>query len=747
MTETARVLAETTQFETYARNEMAELMHHLLGDVLTAREPRLKQLMQRPDLLDHSDDALVISAQQAVGMSFQLDRIAEEHRAMRKRREMETAGGPDSVIGNFAYTIAEAARDGLAPREISTALARLDVTPTLTAHPTETRRVTVLEAHRRIYRYLTDLEADRWTPRERDRIIQRIRGEIDLLWMTGELRLERPSLPDEVYWGQHFFNETLFEGASNAVRQLKEALDRHYPDENFAAPRFLRFASWIGGDRDGNPNCTAAMTRWALRRHRETALSHHRAACAQLMRLLAISAKMQVAPAFFTTRLGELMAFSGRGEQIAARNANEPFRQFFMAVIERLDANLGVGGSEAVPYRDPQEFAADINVARRALEQMGAWGLASDAMETLERQIEVFGFRTASLDIRQNAAVVNRSVASLLTSMDGSAPEPGSDAWIARLTRGITDRERFASDGTDLDAETLEMVALCRTLSEPRDDGAALGAFILSMTASAADLIAVYWLLAAVAGFDKGEGPGVCPLFETIDDLQNAPGILDDLVAQPVLRTEIEAQGDEIEVMLGYSDSNKDGGYLAATWEVYKAQRRIVEACTRHGLNVRYFHGRGGSVSRGGAPTGRAIAAQPTGTVNGRRIIASVSTTMSAAPSTTEKLVSTVVLSSSSQPPIVQVTTSPKTSPTTTRTPSTTRSTRIISVRPTLSLPPPPPIIPPLTKPPLFATTSRQSSSPSPHCVSASSGSDSQQKGDSAWFSTLGLNHVFILSS
>ncbi|MBY8977474.1 phosphoenolpyruvate carboxylase [Rhodobacteraceae bacterium NNCM2] len=618
MTNTAEAITEHATLESYARNEMAELLHHLLADVLAEREPRLKNLVLHRRLSGSVDDALLIAAQQAVGMYFQLDRIAEEHLAMRKRREIETAGGPDSVIGNFAYTIAEAARAGLDAGEVAAAVGRLDVTPTLTAHPTETRRVTVLEAHRRIYRYLTDLEANRWTPRERERIVTRIRNEIALLWMTGELRLERPRLPDEVHWGQHFFNETLFEGASTAVRQLEEALARHYPDEAFAVRPFIRFASWIGGDRDGNPNVTAAMTRWALRRHRETALVHHRAACEKLVRLLAISDQMQPVHAFFRTRLAELLAFSGRGEQIAARNANEPFRQFFVAAIERLDANLGVGGSEAVPYRNPAEFAGDLRAATRALSEIGAGGIAADALTMLERQVEVFGFRTAALDIRQNAAVVNRAVGNLLEAIDAATPEPGSAAWSARLLDGISRRERIFLDGQELDAETLEVVALCRTLSEPRDDDQALGAFILSMTASAADLIAVYWLLSAVAGFDPGEGPRVCPLFETIEDLQNAPGILQDLIAQPVLRHEIDSQGGEVEVMLGYSDSNKDGGFLAATWEVYKAQRRIVETCARRGLEVRFFHGRGGSVSRGGAPTGRAIAAQPTGTVNGR---------------------------------------------------------------------------------------------------------------------------------
>ncbi|MGF1551100.1 MAG: phosphoenolpyruvate carboxylase [Paracoccaceae bacterium] len=602
-------------YETHARNEIAELLHRLLDDVLAQREPRLRGLFADPERFDRLDPALQIVAQQAIGIRFQLSRIAEENLAMRKRREVETAGGPDAVTGGFSRVVADAARRGVEAGAMAGAVATLEVGPTLTAHPTETRRVTVLEAHRRIYRLLTELEQERWTPRERDGVVARLRDEIDLLWLTGELRLARPTLQDEVRWGRHFFEETLFDGAHATLGQLRAALARHYPDSRVATRPFLAFSSWIGGDRDGNPNVTAAMTRWTLARHREAALARHRESAAALSRRLAVSDLLAAPPAYLRTRLAELLVFSGEGEAIAARNPNEPFRQYFAALGRRLDANLGRGGAEAVAYRGPEELAGDVALAARALGDLGATGLARGPLDKMLCEIETIGFRTAALDIRQNAAALNHAVAGLLAAIDGDAPERGTPAWTARLVDGLARGERLETLPEGLDGATFEAVALFRLIAEPREDARALGAVIVSMTASDADLVAVWWLMAAVGGLAPERAPRVCPLFETIEDLSNAPAILDALFGHDVLRP---ALAEGVEVMLGYSDSNKDGGYLASSWAVSKAQPRLVETARAHGVSVRFFHGRGGSVSRGGAPTGRAIAAQPAGTVEGR---------------------------------------------------------------------------------------------------------------------------------
>mgnify|MGYP006270855927 CR=1 FL=1 len=613
-------LSEESEFTVYL-NEVSGLLTGLLQSVIRAHEPRLAQLLETPGAVDGRDTALLIKALQAIGIHFQLMRIAEENTAMRQRRAAEASGGPDSVAGSFAHALADAAKAGVGEAAVEEALARFRVGPTLTAHPTEAKRITVLETHRRIYRTLVELEATRWTPRERDRRIARIRNDIELLWTTGEIRLDRPSLRDEVAWGLHFFNETLYDGAAEAQLALTDALRRHFPEAHLPAPAFLRFSSWIGGDRDGNPNVTAGVTRWTLHRMRENAVNAYRAELQRLAGLLSISDRVETAPEHFKTRVTAALDASGAAQSIAARNPRELFRQYCMAIEHRLGANLGQPGAEGVPYRGPVELVRDLTIMRDALREMGLEGIAETEIAPLIRRVETFGLRTAALDIRQNASVINRSVAALMTHVapDRPVPEQGTPDWSARLRDDLAGREAPEIDETQLDAETAETVALFRVLGERRDDPEALGAFILSMTASADDLLAVYWLQRFVSaeGDAHVQPHPVTPLFETIEDLRNASVILEDLFAVGAVRQALGRAGRRIEVMLGYSDSNKDGGYLCSTWEVIKAQTSIARTCARHGLTVRFFHGRGGSVSRGGAPTGRAIAAQPPMTVAG----------------------------------------------------------------------------------------------------------------------------------
>jgi phosphoenolpyruvate carboxylase len=581
---------------------ISEMLTGLLTEVIRTHERRLTRLFTDPDSIPAEDPDLQIKALQAIGMQIQMERIAEENSQMRRRRAAEISGGPDQVIGSFSHSLSEAAAMDIGGEVITAALGDFHVSPTLTAHPTEAKRVTVLECLRRIYLKLVDLEAARWTPRERDHLIRQIRNEIEVLWMTGELRLDRPSLKDEVAWGLHFFNEILFEAAGASYRQLAEALMRHYPDERIEPPAFFRFASWIGGDRDGNPNVTAAVTRWTLQAHRRNAINRYRERVAKLVRTLSISDRVHPAPESFRKRVAAALAASGEGEAIAARNPRELFRQVFNAIDLRLQGNLGLAGLQAVPYRGPEELAGDLKAINAALARMGAGAVARDEIGPLIWEVETFGFRTAALDIRQNSSVINRAAGELI----------GTDP-AERLRTDLDGAARIDPDMAALSDETREVVELFRLIGERRDDAQAVGSFILSMTTSAEDLLAVYWL---AHQFCEERAPAISPLFETIDDLRAASAILEELLAVPAVRAAIAARGDRLEVMLGYSDSNKDGGFLTSVWELSKAQREIVSTCKAHGVAVRFFHGRGGSVSRGGAPTGRAIAAQPAGTVN-----------------------------------------------------------------------------------------------------------------------------------
>ncbi len=596
------------------REHVEGLLASLLDSVLKVHEPRLSDLFSGDGAVDIADTGLLIKALQAIGIRFQLSRIAEEISQTQALRNIETSSGPDAVIGSFHAAVGQAAASGVDAGSVERLLQRMEVTPTITAHPTEAKRTTVLEAYRRIYRTLVELESNRWTPRERDRLTLKIRNQIELLLLTGELRLHRPTLDEEVTWGLHFFNETLFSGTVEAWRELEDALARHYPEDAIEPAAFLRFASWIGGDRDGNPNVTTTVTYRTLMRLRDNALKHHVAELDRLIQLLSISDRISPASEEFRRRHGALLAMSGQAGAVQSRNDRELFRQYCAAMQLRLRACMGDTSSGALPYRSPAEILDDLRALETGLAEAGAGLVGHMEVAPLRCQVATFGFRTASLDVRQNSAVINRTVRALmeLSGVDG-LNDP------ARWRSALLDLPASLTDLSALSGEATETVALFRLLCDHRPDPEAIGSFILSMTSSVEDILAVCWLARFVSG-GTVVAPGfprVVPLFETIGDLNNAPAILDELLRVPETAAALVRNG-EIEAMLGYSDSNKDGGYLTSVWELAKAQTAIVDTCRAHNVKVRFFHGRGGSVSRGGAPTGRAIAAQPAGTVDGR---------------------------------------------------------------------------------------------------------------------------------
>lgn len=536
---------------------------------------------------------------QALGIRFQLERIVEENAAMRARRAAETEAGPEAVEGSVAAAIARSGLDAARFAEIAGAMS---IGPTLTAHPTEAKRVTVLEIHRRIYRSLVELETDRWTPREREAILGRIEDDIDLLWMTGELRLERPGPREEIEWGLQFFRDSLFDAVPQLLERIEDAATDAFGEAPAAMPR-VRVHSWIGGDRDGHPGVTAEVTAHALRRGRETAIENHAEALSAAAARLSISDRIRPLPEAHRAALAAIV-----GPE-PGRNPGEPFRQ----ALTRIGERIGEGG-----YAHPGAFAADLGRVEAALEAIGAGDLARRQIRPIRRRAEVFGFRTATLDLRQNSAVTTRTLREVWGLVGPPAPDHGTPEWSARLRSDLAAPDLPPVDPARLGPEAAELMALLRLMAEPRADPEAMGPFILSMTRSADDLLGVY-LLARHAGFGAETlDIRVVPLFETIEDLRAAPAILGELLDVPLARRSLRARGRTVEVMLGYSDSNKDGGFLCSTWELDRAQRRIARALEARGLRPAFFHGRGGSVSRGGAPAGRAIAAQPPGTVAGR---------------------------------------------------------------------------------------------------------------------------------
>ena len=273
----------------YASN-LIDLLAQQLRQVISQRKPEILPVFEGRQPLPRDNDELLQAGLQAWGIWFQLLNIAEENTAMRRRRVTEGIQGLEHVSGSFANVIAGAVETGLSRQELQGLLDNMKVTPTITAHPTEAKRVTVLQIHRRIYVILYRLESTRWTPRERESLEARLRNEIDLLWLTGELRLEKPSVMQEIRWGLHFFEQTLYERVPETLERLELALARHYPDKEFTVPPLFRFGVWIGGDRDGNPFVNNTVTREALTLNRQSVLLHYSRQLEQLFQQLSVSA-------------------------------------------------------------------------------------------------------------------------------------------------------------------------------------------------------------------------------------------------------------------------------------------------------------------------------------------------------------------------------------------------------------------------------------------------------------------------
>ena len=611
--------------------EVVELLSSLLLELVRERHPDIEPVLRGEREVTELSPEVLAQTLQVQGIWFQLLSIAEQNAAMRRRRQVEAERGYEQLRGTFAQVISSAAASGVPAADVRRMLGTMRVRPVITAHPTEAKRVTVLEKHRRIYRRLVELESPRWTPRERQALVDGLRNDIELLWLTGELRLAKPTVPQEVYWGLHFFNETLFEAVPDLLDKVERALEHSYPGEAFEVPTFFQFGSWIGGDRDGNPFVTNDVTRSTLLENRLTGLRRYNRRLGDLVQALSITERSIPPSDRFRQALDRALAASGDGESIASRNPGEIFRQYLATMLRRLQVMIratdrGDTRPDPAGYASADALVTDLKLIETELTESGRRALADALVVPVRREVEAFRFSTVRLDVRENTTKLSAALRAM-HAVTAAGAEPPSDTdgwrkWVAgELARPLT------ADATtpalpDDTAETLGMFALVRTLRD-EIDREAFGCFVLSMTRNVGDVLGAY-LLAKVAGL-YADAPGVesctlpiVPLFETIDDLQRAPAIMKDLLAVPLVRRSVRAQGGVQEVMIGYSDSNKDGGFLASNWELYKAQIKLTRVGKEAGVPIAFFHGRGGSVSRGGAPTGRAIAAQPAGSIDGR---------------------------------------------------------------------------------------------------------------------------------
>ena len=586
----------------------------------------------------------------AYSIAFHLLNMVEENAATQMRRASETANGLASEPGLWGQQLKQLLEAGHTADDILTWLPWLRVEPVLTAHPTEAKRRTVLDQHRQLYLLLVQLENTMWTPAERHELREEIKTALERLWRTGEMFLDKPTVEMERAGVLHHLVNVFPEALRRVDRRLREAwedvgLDPQLIDHPGILPR-LRFGTWVGGDRDGHPLVTPEVTAHSLDDYRLHGLIMLRGQLQKLGAAMSLSVLLQQPPPVLTEVLREAGHEVGR----------EPWREFVTLMIARLPIAEGAAAGGLIlqdrpgTYRHSSELERDLRLLRESLLNIGARRLVASDVDPLLRVVEVFGFHLAALDIRQNSAFHDRAMEQIL--MATGAKRTDFSNWseeerLAFFQERLSRPDNLLDNGVVTGPEATAVLGTYRALADHvrRYGTKGVGASIVSMTRDVSDLLAVYFF-AKETGLTEWKTYGlvcplpVVPLFETIDDLKHAPSIMSGFLDHPVTRASLrwlhgnlltrrgerlgraltEPEGElrpSQQVMIGYSDSNKDGGILASQWALHRAQEGISCSAAERGTRVRFFHGRGGTISRGAGPTHRFLEALPPDTLYG----------------------------------------------------------------------------------------------------------------------------------
>ena len=544
--------------------------------------------------------------------------VAEDRQTNRLVLERERQGAAPEP-GSFAYALASVRAGGTGEAELDAWFARALVVPVLTAHPTEVQRQSILDCERGIAAALSQLEDARLSAAMRARIEARLQARVLTLWQTAMIRLSRLRVIDEIENALSFYRLTFLVEIPRLYEEMEAQLGGR------PLPVLLRMGSWIGGDRDGNPFVTADVLREAVKRQARTAFAHY------LEEVHAMGAELSM-----SQRLVEptpaLLRLAHAARDPSKHRQDEPYRQALSGIYSRLAATAHARTGFVPPrephrateaYPDEAAFAADLQVIADSLASHGAAPLAATRLKPLQRALRVFGFHLAAVDLRQNSDVHEVVVAELLAAV-GVEPaylKLDEAARVALLARELATPRPLVSAHLAYGEKTQGELAILRAAAEIHAlyGPTALPHYIISKAANVSDLLEVALLLKEVGLFtlDGGLAMDIIPLFETIADLENARDVMHAAFAMPAYRGWVASRGNIQEVMLGYSDSNKDGGYLTANWALHKAERALVEVHREAGVRLRLFHGRGGTVGRGGGPAYDAIRAQPWGAVDG----------------------------------------------------------------------------------------------------------------------------------
>lgn len=574
---------------------------------------------------------------QLLSLSFQLLNMAEENTNIQFRRQQQTNGQIEA--GLWSEALQTLKDQDISGSQILKLIRSMKVEPVLTAHPTEAKRTTVLEHHRDLYLQLVKRENQMWTPDEQEWLREDVKATLERLWRTGEIHLERPDVEFEQKSMMHYFKNVFppmihwldqrFESAWKNIG-FKEQLDywaQDYPT--------IQFGSWVGGDRDGHPFVTAPLTAQVLKDLRLNALIVIRHSLVNLASKLSLSDSIQSVPKILNERLAEYEKScpefynSSRG-----RNSGESWRTLVSIMIHRLPIEVVRNHATRLDdsnfsYQKPSELMEDLQILRDSLLAVKADRLVYSELKKTVRTLQTFGFHTAHLDIRQNSAVHDQALGQLFDSAgvinEHDYLKLSTEEKSLHISRELLTHRPLAMCNEDLTGSAESVLSCYKALVDyiHQYGYSGLGSLIVSMTHCAGDLFTVY-LLAREVGLAKLEKSQlicplqVVPLFETIDDLKSSPAILDEFLSHPTTQASLKYQAEREgrakpyqQVMIGYSDSCKDGGILSSQWNLNIAQKHMCEVAQRHGVEVCFFHGRGGSISRGAGPINRFFHALP----------------------------------------------------------------------------------------------------------------------------------------
>jgi len=592
------------------------------------------QLMAFIETLDADTLTQVV---RAFSIYFSLINIAEEDYQHLLRRE-QIFNGKSLWQGSFDNTLEQFRLDGMDATQVQDLLDQLAYIPVFTAHPTESKRRSVMNALRRIFLLNDKLNDIRVGKIQRAELTVEMETEIQQLWRTNEVREHKPQVRDEIKNGMYYFRTSLFNAVPHIYRNLERKINKHYPDSGITVPSFLRFGSWIGGDRDGNPFVKPDTTAMALRMQTQVILQEYIYRVVEVNKQLTHSIDLCSPTKSFMDSLekDENIRFE---VYAASPNAfsNAPYRRKLSFMHYRLQQNLAqvnvrLAGESAngfdQAYPSEKEFIADLQLIRSSLISHNDENIANGDLKDLIRVAETFGFFLLKLDIRQESTRHSDAVADIVKQIP-SAPDYNELSEEQRqklLSEYIENPPALSLDKKQMDElnrETLDVFELIANMQSEISPNA-FGNYVISMTHAASHVLEVMWLgtLAGLTGKDKN-GDSFCqisisPLFETIEDLEHIEDVLKTLFENPVYNNLLKISGNLQEAMLGYSDSCKDGGIMASSWNLYDAQQKVIRLTDAFDIDCRLFHGRGGTIGRGGGPTHDAILSQPEGTVHGQ---------------------------------------------------------------------------------------------------------------------------------